>query len=483
MALAENGHVPRVVIIGGGFAGLEAAKVLGNKPVEVIVLDRTNHHLFQPLLYQVATAALAPTDVATPIRHILRKYKNISVMLAEVKEIDPDRKVVIFDEEGDELPFDYLLLATGTRHGYFKNPEWEQVAPGLKTINDAMEIRQRFLMAFEEAEKREIERDEMERKAREEVSTTEPLSYETRRAEAEARQAERDRDAFLTFVIVGAGPTGCELSGTIPEVAKKAMNSDFRRIDTSAVRVILLEAGPRILPQFPEDLAEKAKRDLEKLGVEIRTGDAVVRLENDCVYLKSGDSIATKTIIWAAGNVASPLAKNLTDQLDKAGRVKVEKDLSVPGRPEIFVAGDLMAFEMPDGKPVPGVAQGAIQSGAIAGRNILHRLYGEGTDPFSYWDKGNLAVIGRGKAIADLHFAKVSGFIAWCIWLFIHILYLVGFRNRLSVLIQWSYSYLFFQRGARLIQPEGRQERILAESSASPKSFNPDAKETRQVWQ
>ncbi len=478
----EDGHVPRVVIIGGGFAGLEAAKVLGNKPVEVIVIDRTNHHLFQPLLYQVATAALAPTDVATPIRHILRKYKNVSVMLAEVKEIDPERKVVVFDEERDELAFDYLLLATGTRHGYFKNPEWEQVAPGLKTINDAMEIRQRFLMAFEEAEKREIERDELERKARNEAGAP-PLSFEQRRATAEARKAAEDRDAFLTFVIVGAGPTGCELSGTIPEVARKSMHNDFRRIDTNAVRVILVEAGPRILPQFPEDLAEKAQRDLENLGVEIRTGDPVVRLENDCVYLKSGDAIPTKTIIWAAGNVASPLAKNLTDQLDRAGRVKVEKDLSVPGRPEIFVAGDLMYFDMGENKLVPGVAQGAIQSGTVAGRNILHRIYGEGTDPFSYWDKGNLAVIGRGKAIADLHFAKVSGFIAWCIWLFIHILYLVGFRNRLSVLIQWSYSYLFFQRGARLIQPEGAQERVFAAKPAAPKEFNPGAKETRQVWQ
>ncbi|MBC7807751.1 MAG: NAD(P)/FAD-dependent oxidoreductase [Akkermansiaceae bacterium] len=482
MATKENGHVPRVVIIGGGFAGLEAAKVLGNKPVEVILLDRTNHHLFQPLLYQVATAALAPTDIATPIRHILRNYKNVSVMLAEVKEIDPDRKVVIFDEDRDELPFDYLLLATGTRHGYFKNPEWEQLAPGLKTINDAMEIRQRFLMAFEEAEKREIDRDEKERTARDSGEQP-PLSFEQRRASAEARQAEADRDAFLTFVIVGAGPTGCELSGTIPEVACKAMNNDFRRIDTRAVRMILIEAGSRILPQFPEDLAAKAQRDLEKLGVEIMTGDPVVRLEDDCVYLKSGTTIATKTVIWAAGNVASPLAKNLTDQLDKAGRVKVEKDLSVPGHPEIFVAGDLMYFDMGDDKPVPGVAQGAIQSGAIAGQNILHRLYGEGTVPFSYWDKGNLAVIGRGKAIADLHFAKVSGFIAWCIWLFIHILYLVGFRNRLSVLIQWSYSYLFFQRGARLIQPEGAQERMLAPAAAKPKESNPGAQETRQVWQ
>lgn len=480
MAVAENGHVPRVVIIGGGFAGLEAAKVLGNKRVEVIVLDRTNHHLFQPLLYQVATAALAPTDVATPIRHILRKYKNISVMLAEVKEIDPDRKVIIFDEERDELPFDYLLLATGTRHGYFKNPEWEKIAPGLKSINDAMEIRQRFLMAFEEAEKREIERSEIVRNVKTD-ETEEQFSFEKRRAEAAFQRAESERDAFLTFTIVGAGPTGCELAGTIPEIAKKAMHDDFRRIDTHTVRVVLLEAGPRILPQFPEDLASKAKRDLEKLGVEIRTGDPVVRLEDDCVYLKSGETIPTKTIIWAAGNVASPLAKNLTNQLDRAGRVKVEKDLSVPGRPELFVAGDLMAFEMPDGKPVPGVAQGAIQSGVIAGRNILHRLYGEGTETFSYWDKGNLAVIGRGKAIADLHFAKVSGFIAWCIWLFIHILYLVGFRNRLSVLIQWSYAYLFFQRGARLIQPEGRQERILAEKPAEPAPFNAGAKPVGQV--
>lgn len=482
MAATKNGRVPRVVIIGGGFAGLEAAKVLGNKPVEVILIDRTNHHLFQPLLYQVATAALAPTDVATPIRHILRRFKNITVMLAEVQEIDPERRVVVFDEERDEMPFDYLLLATGTRHGYFKNPEWEQHAPGLKSVNDAMEIRQRFLMAFEEAEKREIERDEIARRGKN-TPTDADLSFEKRRDEAEYLRAERERDAFLTFTIIGAGPTGCELAGTIPEIAKKAIHDDFRRIDTRGARVVLLEAGPRILPQFPEDLASKARHDLEKLGVEIRTGDPVVGLDDGCVRLKSGDTIPTRTIIWAAGNLASPLARSLTDQLDRSGRVKVEKDLSVPGRPEIFIAGDLMVFDMGDGKLVPGVAQGAIQSGVIAGRNILHRLYGEGTEDFSYWDKGNLAVIGRGKAIADLHFAKLSGFVAWCIWLFIHIIYLVGFRNRLSVLVQWAFAYLFFHRGARLIQPAGRQERVFAPKTAAPQSFNPEAKETRQVWQ
>ncbi len=482
MATGSAGiRLPRVVIIGGGFAGLEAAKVLGNKPCEVIVLDRTNHHVFQPLLYQVATAALAPTDITSPIRHILRKFRNISVLLAEVKEIDPERRVVIFDDERDELPFDYLLLATGTRHGYFAHPEWERIAPGLKSINDAMEIRQRFLMAFEEAEKHEIERDAADRMAS--TADDEPrLSYEIRRAEAERERAAVERDAFLTFVIVGGGPTGCELSGTIQEIARKAMRDDFRRIDTRAVRVILIEAGQRILAQFPEDLASHARRDLEKLGVEFRVGDPVVRLENDTVYLKSGESIPAKTVIWAAGNVASPLAKNLTDQLDKAGRVKVGKDLSVPGHPNIFVAGDLMTFTMPNEQLVPGVAQGAIQSGAVAGGNILHRLYGEGTVPFSYWDKGNLAVIGRGKAIADLHFTKVSGFIAWCIWLFIHILYLVGFRNRLSVLIQWSYAYLFFQRGARLIHPVGAQERVFSAKPEEPKPFNPGAKETSAVW-
>ncbi|MBC8143672.1 MAG: NAD(P)/FAD-dependent oxidoreductase [Armatimonadetes bacterium] len=477
----ENKRVPRVVIIGGGFAGLEAAKVLGNKPCEVIVMDRTNHHLFQPLLYQVATASLAPTDIASPIRSILQRYKNVSVMLAEVKTIDPERRVITFDDEQDEMAFDYLLVATGTRHGYFNHPEWEQHAPGLKTVSDAMEIRQRFLMAFEEAEKREIEHDEAERVAGE--TPDEPgLSFEKRRAASAMEQAAKDRDAFLTFVIVGGGPTGCELSGTFPEVAKKAMKNDFRRIDTRAVRIVLVEAGKRILPQFPEDLADKARRDLEKLGVEIITNDGVVRLEDDCVYLQSGATIPAKTIVWAAGNVASPLGKMLTDQTDKAGRVKVEKDLSVPGHPNIFVTGDLMSFMMPNDQPVPGVAQGAIQGGAVAGGNILRRMYGESTSNFSYWDKGNLAVIGRGKAIADLHFAKASGLIAWGIWLFIHILYLVGFRNRLSVLIQWGYSYLFFQSGARLIHPEGEQERVLAEKPAAPKDPNPGKGETRAVW-
>lgn len=482
MTAQATGKVPRVVIIGGGFAGMEAAKALGNQPVEVIVVDRTNHNVFAPLLYQVATAALAPTDIASPIRHILRRFKNITVMLGEVKEIDPDKKVIRFDENKEELGYDYLVVGTGTRHGYFGHPEWESKAPGLKSLPDAMEIRQRFLMAFEEAEKHEIERTEHARRAAPE--TAPPLSFETRRASAAERAAEEARDAYLTFVLVGAGPTGCELSGVIYEIAAHAMRDDFRRIDTKQVRVVLIEAGPRILPQFPEDLADVAKRDLEKLGVTIMTGDAVVRLEDDAVYLKSGVCIPARTVIWAAGNIASPLGKMVADKehLDKAGRVKVEKDLSVPGHPDIFVAGDLMSFEMPNGKPVPGVAQGAMQSGYKAGVNILHRLYGEGTEPFSYWDKGNLAVIGRYKAIADLYFVRLSGLIAWGIWLGIHLVYLIGFRNRLTVLIQWGYSYIFQGRGARMIQPNGDQERALNRPPAPPEPARVGTEAAAPAW-
>jgi NADH dehydrogenase len=408
----------RVVILGGGFAGLSAAKALKRAPVDVLLIDKTNHHLFQPLLYQVATAQLAPSDIAAPIRHILSKQKNTTVLLGEIQDIDPAKKVVYIDEERRPYPYDYLIVTTGSRHSYFGKDTWEKDAPGLKSLSDALNVRERFLMAFEEAEK-----------------TDDPA----------------ERAALLTFVIIGGGPTGCEMAGVLPEIAKRALRRDFRNIDTEDTRVILLEAGKRILATFPEDLAARAKKDLENLGVEIRVGARVVNVDGSAVYLDGGDRIPTRTIIWAAGNQSSPVVKGLGAPLDKAGRVLVDPDLSVPGHPDIFVAGDLAATKNKDGSPVPGVAQAAMQGGARAAKNVLHRLYREDTEPFHYWDKGNLAVIGRNRAIADLHAIHVSGFLAWCIWLFIHILYLVGFRNRLSVLMQWAYAYLTYQRGVRLI--------------------------------
>lgn len=429
---------PRVVIIGGGFAGLEAAKVLGNKPVDVTVIDRTNHHLFQPLLYQVATAALAPSDIASPIRHILRRYKNIEVILGEVNKIDVEAREVQIDNGQVVFSYDYLVLGTGARHSYFGNDQWEKHAPGLKNLGDALEIRQRFLLAFEEAEK-----------------TDDPVK----------------RREFMTFAIIGAGPTGCELAGVFPEIARHALRPDFHNIDTTDVLVILLEGGKRILPQFPEALAAQAQKDLERLGVDIRVGAKVVNIEPGQVFLEGGERIAARTIVWAAGNAASPLARQLGAPLDRAGRVQVEKDLSVPGHPEVFVAGDLAATFYDGDKPVPGVAQGAIQGGHVAGKNILHRLYRENTEAFNYWNKGDMAVIGRNKAIAKIGKAQVSGFIAWAMWLFIHILYLVGFRNRLSVLLQWAFAYLTYQRGVRLITET--DQRRLGQNADAPAPLGP----------
>jgi NADH dehydrogenase len=429
---------PRVVILGGGFAGINAARQLGRADVDVTVIDRTNHFLFQPLLYQVATAALAPSDISAPIRFLLRKQKNTTVLLAEVHEILPDRKVVTIDRGEDEIPYDYLVLATGSRHSYFGHDDWEENAPGLKSLGDALGIRHRFLKAFEDAEKLEVER----------LARLE----EGKSAESVA-DLERERDALLTFCIVGGGPTGCELAGVMHEIARRALSPDFRHIDASQIKVHLIEAGPRVLAAFPEDLSKSGAQQLTALGVDILTGDPVTALDDRSVTLKSGRRIDTRMVIWAAGNAASPLTKTLGVPLTRAGQVEVEPDLSVPGRPEIFVAGDLAAAKtaVPEGKPIPYVAQWAMQGGTVAGKNVLHRIRGEQTEAFKYFDKGNMAVIGRNRAIADLRFVHLHGFLAWLAWAFIHILYLVGFRNRASVLVQWAYAYLTFQRGVRLI--------------------------------
>ena len=408
---------PRVVIIGGGFAGLSAAKALRSANADVTVIDRTNHHLFQPLLYQVATASLSPGDISAPIRYVLRKQKNTSVLLAEVTDIDVSRKVVHIDIPDREIRYDYLIVATGSHHAYFGHEEWEPLAPGLKAVEDGAEVRRRFLLAFERAEK-----------------TTSPV----------------ERDEYLTFVIVGAGPTGTELSGALPTIARRALHPDFRNIDTRTTRVILVEGGPRILPSFPEDLAEKARQALVDLGVEVRTSSVVTRIEPDAVYV-GDERIATRTVFWAAGNEASALGKKLGAPVDRVGRVLVNPDLSIPDYPEVFVAGDLASITRDDGRPVPGVCPAANQEGTAAAKNIRRLIGHLPTRPFRYFNKGDLAVIGRSKAIADFGRLRFSGRLAWLLWLFVHIMYLVGFRNRISVFIEWAYSFLTYQRGVRLI--------------------------------
>jgi NADH dehydrogenase len=407
---------PRVVIIGGGFAGLTAARGLRKADVEVTLIDRTNHHLFQPLLYQVATAVLAPSDITSPIRWLLRKNTNTTVLLAEVDAIDPEKQVVHADKGTLTLPYDYLVIASGARHAYFGHDEWEPMAPGLKSLEDALKVRHRFLIAFEEAEK----------------------------------AAPEERDSWLRFVIVGGGPTGVELAGILPDIAHHSMLDDFRNFDPRDTKILLLEGGPRLLTAFEPDLAARALKDLQGLGVDVHLNAIVTRVEKDAVYV--GDQrIPTRTVLWAAGNQASPLARTLDAPLDRAGRVLVAPDLSVPGHPHIFVTGDLAAINQENGELVPGVAPAANQMGKLAAKNIKRMLAELPTLKFEYHDKGNLATIGRYRAIAEIGPLKLRGQIAWWFWLFIHLMYLATFRNRVSVLIEWAYSYLTYQRGSRLI--------------------------------
>lgn len=419
---------PHVVIIGGGFGGLAAARRLAKAPVRVTLVDRSNHHTFQPLLYQVATAALAPSDITVPIRWRLRNHRNTTVLLADVTSIDVARKVVVLDQGERELVYDFLIVASGARHAYFGHDDWEQFAPGLKGIEDAYDIRQRFLMAFEIAEK-----------------------------STDAAQ----RDAWLTFVVVGGGPTGVELAGTIPEITKGALWRDFRNIDTRRARVLLVEAGPRLLPSFPQSLSDAARRDLAKLGVDVRLGTPVTHIDNEAVII-GDERIATHTVFWAAGNVASPLGRQLDAETDRAGRVKVEPDLSVRAHPEVFVVGDLCYVERPDGRAVPAVAPTANQTGAHAAHMIERTLRGEPRTPFTYFHKGDLATIGRHKAVAAFGKLHLSGYLAWWLWLFVHLMYLVGFRNRVTVLVQWAYAYFTFGRGVRLISNKGNRDQAHA---------------------
>ncbi|HEY2102917.1 MAG TPA: NAD(P)/FAD-dependent oxidoreductase [Chthoniobacterales bacterium] len=411
---------PKVVIVGAGFGGLEAAKKLAGENLELTVLDRTNYHLFQPLLYQVATAALSPADIAAPIRAILHYCKNVEVMLAEVHSVDVNNRSV---RTGDlTLPYDYLVLATGSRHSYFGHPEWERLAPGLKSLEDAVEIRRRILLAFEYAEK----------------------MY------AEKIGDEAARSAAMTFVIIGGGPTGVEMAGAIAEISRYTLARDFRHIDPSTARIILIESESRVLASFPEDLQVSAMKQLRDLGVEVRTGVRASDLTEE--GLKAGNEyIRSRVKIWAAGNDASSVGKSLGVPVDRVGRVIVNDDLTIPGHPEVQVIGDLANFTNQYEKPLPGVSPVAMQQGRHAADNILEMIEGRPPRRFWYFDKGSMATIGRNKAVADLHALHLSGFPAWLVWLFVHILFLVGFRNRIAVFLQWAWSYMTFNKGARLI--------------------------------
>lgn len=415
--------VRHVVIVGAGFGGLAAAKVLRRQALRVTLLDRHNYHLFQPLLYQVATATLSPGDIASPIRWIFRRSPNIRVLLAEADSVDvAGRRVLLAD--GAAVAYDYLIVATGSSHAYFGHEEWAADAPGLKTLEDALEIRRRVLLAFERAERE-----------------TDP-----------ARQQD-----LMTFVLVGGGPTGVELAGTLAEIARRTLRDEFRSIDPSRARIVLVEAGPTILQTFPPALRDAARSSLRALGVDVREGTAVTLVDAHGVMLGQ-ERVVAGTVVWAAGVAASPIVATLGVPRDRAGRVIVEPDLSIPGHPEVFVVGDAAFFEQ-DGKPLPGVAQTAMQEAAHAARMIVRRARGLPTDRFVFHDRGNMAIVGRGSAIADLGWIRFSGPVAWLAWLFLHIFKLIGFRNRLVVMLEWAVAYFTFQRSVRLITSVTQRER------------------------
>jgi NADH dehydrogenase len=407
-------EAPRVVIIGGGFGGLAAAKALARADVTITLIDRTNHHLFQPLLYQVATAALAAPDIPAPIRKLLARQRNVTVWMANVDRIDVERRHVAIGDR--RVPFDYLILATGMRQAYFGHDDWASFAPGLKTIGEALEIRRRILRAFEAAE---LEPD------------------------AELRRA------WTTFVVIGGGPTGVELAGALAEIAGRTLASDFRRFDPRTTRVVLVEAGGRILPTFSERLSALARQQLESLGIDVRVGSPVSTVTEEFVDL-GNERIAARTVLWAAGVRASRLAADLGVPIDRAGRIWVENDLSVPDRPEIFVVGDLIA-KTEKGKPLPGVAQLALQSGRVAAQNVARRIAGVPTLAFEYVDRGSMATIGRNKAVAQLGRFELSGVVAWWLWLLVHVLALVDYRRRFAVLVEWAWAYFTWQRRSRVI--------------------------------
>jgi NADH dehydrogenase len=413
-------NAPHVVIVGGGFGGLYAARALAHEPVRVTVVDRNNYHLFQPLLYQVATAALSPGDVAEPIRAILRKQRNAEVLMADVQKVEPDQHRLVLAE--GELAYDYLVLATGSSHSYFGHDEWAPLAPGLKTLEDALEIRRRILSAFEAAER--------------------------------CTDLEEQR-AYLTFVIVGGGPTGVELAGAIAEIARHTVAHDYRRIDPTTARIVLVEGGPRVLAGFTEDLSRQADRSLRSLGVEVLLKSVVTGVTANEVKVGDDQVIRTHTALWGAGVHASPLVASLGVPLDRAGRVTVEPDLTVPGHPEIYAIGDLSLFTYQNGKPLPGLAPVAMQQGTAAAKNIARTVRGEPRQAFKYWNRGTMATIGRATGVGEIGPVHLHGLLGWLAWLFIHLFFLIGFQNRVLVLMQWAWSYWTYERGARLITRRG----------------------------
>jgi NADH:ubiquinone reductase (H+-translocating) len=408
--------MPHVVIIGGGFGGLSAARALRGAAVEVTLLDRRNHHVFQPLLYQVAMAVLSPGDIASPIRWILRHHRNVEVLLGDVSRIDADMRIAHLTD-GADIPYDYLIVAAGATHAYFGHDDWLPYAPGLKTLEDALEMRRRVLLAFERAE----------------------------RESDPARQR-----ALLTFVIVGGGPTGVELAGALAEIARLSLAKDFRHFDPTSSRIILIEGGPAVLPAFPPPLRDAARRDLGRLGVDVRTNILVTRIGPGIVQAGE-ERIEAETVLWAAGVAASPLGASLGVPVDRVGRVLVQPDLTIPGHPEIFVIGDLASLAGAGGRPLPGVAQVAMQMGVHASRNIIRATEGQPLRAFAYRNLGDMATIGRASAVADLPVLKLTGTIGWLAWLFVHLVNLIGFRNRLVVMMQWAWSYFSYQRAIRLI--------------------------------
>jgi NADH dehydrogenase len=426
LPMTQHVNRPRVVVIGAGFAGLNAAKALANAPVDVTVVDRKNHHTFQPLLYQVALAVLSPAEIASPVRTVLRRAKNTEVLLGEVTGFDLQKRVVRLGDrlDGLDLSYDYLIVAAGATHAYFGHPEWEAFAPGLKTLEDATEIRRRILMAFETAERELF------------AGRTPPP---------------------LNFVVVGAGPTGVELAGAISDIAGRHLTKEFRSIDPRRSRIILLEGGPRVLPAYPEDLSASAERQLREMGVEVRTNAMVTNIEPGLVSV-GHEKIPASVILWGAGVSASPLGRMLGVPTDKAGRVIVQPDLTLPEHPEVFVTGDLASATRHNGQPVPGVAPAAIQMGKFAARQIKRSVAGKPREKFEYLDKGSLATIGRSRAVADIGKLHISGYFAWLAWLFVHLLFLIGFRNRLFVMIEWAWAYLTYNHSARLITDPGEKE-------------------------
>ena len=439
---SSSGNTPRVVIVGGGFGGLAAAKALRKAPVEVILIDRTNHHLFQPLLYQVATAVLAPGQMSSPIRGILRKQKNTTVIMGEVTGVDKEKRCVFVnspDREHVPVPYDYLILATGVRHSYFGHNEFEKFAPGLKSLADAVAIRNKVLKAFEQAE---------------------------------AEEDPKLHQSLLTFVLVGAGPTGVEMAAALAVFVRTTLRSDFRRIDPTKARIVLIDAAPKVLGTFAPDLSAAAQKHLEKRGVEVRLGHAVDKIDNEGVVV-AGERVASKAVIWTAGVAPSPAGKWLATETDRAGRVRVQKDLRVPGHPEIFVIGDTASLDQ-DGKPLPGVAQVAMQQGRYVGKLICRQVVGKpGLKPFRYFDKGNMAVVGKGYAILQSGKVRLHGLFAWLAWAFIHITFLAQLGLRISVFLQWAWLFLTGQRGSRLIVNYHPSESTQTAPSIPPESKAP----------